>query len=304
VGKRRRRGRGEGSIYRRKDGRWVGQYAVHTDSGKKIKYIYGKTRKEVAVKLAKAIADKDAGMVFDAGSLRAGDYLDRWLDAIRDTVRQRTWQRHEEVVRLHLKPSLGNTKLDRLNALQVQSLYRAKLDAGLSPRTVRIIHATLHKAIKQAVKWSLVPRNVTEAVNLPRPPKSEIRPLTLEQVKVLLKATEGNKLEALYVLAVTTGLRQGELLGLKWEDVDLEAGTVRVCRTVFNGVVSPPKTARSRRSVRLAKAAVRVLKRHRECQPDGPSEWVFPSRVGTPISCHNLINRSWKPLLRDASTFA
>ena len=105
---RKRREKGEGSIYRRKDGRWVGEYEV---DGKR-RYIYGKTRKEVAGKLTKAMADRDAGMIFDAGSLRVGDYLDGWLDSIRDTLRRRTWTRHEEVVRLHLKPSLGGIRLD------------------------------------------------------------------------------------------------------------------------------------------------------------------------------------------------
>jgi integrase len=150
-----KRGWGEGPIYRRKDGRWVGQYEV----GGKRRYIYGKTRKEVAGKLTRAMTDRDAGMTFDAGSLRVGDYLDRWLDSIRDTLRRRTWIRHEEIVRLHLKPCLGGIKLDRVNPLQVQSLYRSKLDSGLSPRTVQIIHATLYKALKQAVKWTLIPRN-------------------------------------------------------------------------------------------------------------------------------------------------
>ena len=107
-----RRGKGEGSIYRRKDGLWVGQY--ETGGGKK--YIYGKTRKEVAAKLAKAIADRDNGTVFGAGSLKVGEYLDRWLDSIRNTVKYRTWQRHEEVVRLHLKPSLGRIRLNSLHS--------------------------------------------------------------------------------------------------------------------------------------------------------------------------------------------
>jgi integrase len=156
-----RRGRGEGSIYRRKDGRWVAQYEV----GGKRRYIYGKTRKEVATKLTKAMAERDAGMVFDAGSLRLGDYLDGWIDSIKDTLRRRTWIRHEEVVRLHLKPSLGIMKLDRVNPLQIQSLYRSKLDSGLSPRTVQIIHVTLYKALKQAVKWTLLPRNVADSVD-------------------------------------------------------------------------------------------------------------------------------------------
>ena len=107
----------------------------------------------MAARLAKAIAERDAGVVFDSGSLKVGEYLDRWLDAVRDTVRQRTWQRHEQVVRLHLKPVLGNVRLDRLSALQIQSLYQAKLNSGLSPRTVQIVHVTLHKALKQAVRW-------------------------------------------------------------------------------------------------------------------------------------------------------
>jgi len=222
-----RRGRGEGSIYRRKDGRWVGQYDLPTDLGKKTKYIYGKTRKEVAAKLTKAMADRDAGMVFDAGSLKLGDYLDRWLDSIRDTLRRRTWTRHEEVVRLHLKPSLGNTKLDRVSALQLQSLYHSKLDSGLSPRTVQIIHATLYKALKQAVRWLLVPRNVADSVDPPKALKREMKPLDEGQVKRLLKAVQGDTLETLYVLAITTGMRSGELLGLRWEDIDLQAGPSR-----------------------------------------------------------------------------
>ena len=294
-----RRGRGEGSIYRRKDGLWVGQYTVQTADGSKTKYIYAKTRKDAATRLAKAIADRDVGLVFDAGSLTVGAYLDRWLNAVRDTVKQRTWQRHEEVARLHLKPALGSIRLESLNALQVQSLYRAKLDTGLSARTVQIIHATLHKALKQAVRWSLIPRNVAGSASPPRPPKREIKPLTLEQVKALLRVAKGDKLEALYVLAVTTGMRQGELLGLQWQDVDLQAGTLQVGRTIFNGVVSAPKTDRSRRSIRLTQTALHALKQHREKQ-EQVSEWVFCSRVGTSISAHNLNNRSWKPLLAAA----
>jgi integrase len=216
---------------------------------------------------------------------------------VRGTVRERTWQRNEEIVRVHLKPMLGGTKLDKLDALKVQTLYGAKLESGLSPRTVQIIHTTLHKALKQAVRWSLIPRNVAEAVDPPRPSAKEIRPLGVEQVKKLLVAAKGDKLEALYVLAVSTGLRQGELLGLKWEDVDLEEGVLRVRRTVFNGAVNAPKTARSNRSVRLTSEAIRALRDH---QDGGGEVWVFSSRVGTSLSTHSITNRSWKPLLRKA----
>ena len=104
--------------------------------------------------------------------------MGRWLDAIRGTVRERTWRRSEEIVRIHLLASLGTTRLDKLNALQLQTLYSSKLDSGLSPRTVRTIHTILHKALKQAVQWSLIPRNITEAVNSPREEKKEIKPLS------------------------------------------------------------------------------------------------------------------------------
>ncbi len=144
----------------------------------------------------------------------------------------RTWKRHEELTRLHVIPGLGSAKLDKLNALQVQSLYRKKLDSGLYPTTVRKIHATLYKALKQAVRWQLVPRNVCDSVTPPRATKVEIEALTKEQVKRLLDTVRSDGLYALYVLACTTGMRQGEILALKWDCVDFEAGTVRVKRTV------------------------------------------------------------------------
>ena len=288
-----KRGNGEGSVYRRKDGLWVGQYVIKTPEGTKTKYIYSKSRKEAAANLAKAIADRDSGLVFDSGSLSVEEYLIRWLNAVRGTVRERTWKRSEEIVRIHLVPSLGKTRLDRLNALQLQSLYRSKLESGLSARTVRMIHTTLHKAMKQAVKWSLIPRNVTEAVNPPREQKKEIRPLDEDQVKRLLKAAEGDKLEALYILAITTGMRSGELLGLRWEDVDLEAGTLQVRRTVFNGQIEAPKTQKGKRSIKLTQTSITALRKHPRV-----SKWIFCTKAGTPMSVHNLHRRSWKPLLK------
>ena len=169
-----RRGNGEGSVYRRKDGLWVGQYKVQTPNGTKTKYIYSKLRKDAAAKLAKAIADRDSGLVFDSASLTMEAYLGEWLDSVRGTVRERTWKRSEEMVRIHLVPALSATRLDRLNAHQLQSLYSSKLDSGLSARTVRMIQTTLHKAMKQAVRWSLITRNVTEAFDPPREQRLEM----------------------------------------------------------------------------------------------------------------------------------
>ena len=150
-----RRGKGEGSIYRRSDGRWVGQYEVN---GKR-RYVSGKTRAEVSKRLTKAIAERDAGIVFDAEGLTVGEYLARWLDTVRDTVKTNTWKHHEINVRVHLCPSLGSTKPDKLNPFQVQSFYRRKLDDGQSPASVLKVHGTLSKALKAAVRWRVLPLN-------------------------------------------------------------------------------------------------------------------------------------------------
>jgi integrase len=157
-----------------------------------------------------------------------------------------------------------------LTPAHLRGLYREKLDAGLSPRTVKYVHVTLHKALKQAVMDGLIPRNATDAVKPPQVRREEMHPLAPEQVKLLLEAARGDRLEALYVLAITTGLRQGELLGLKWEDVDLEDGTLQVRRTLATTKGGPqltsPKTKGSRRTVRLTQWTVYALRSHLERQ--------------------------------------
>lgn len=290
-----KRTNGEGSIYQRKDGRYVGQYEVE---GKR-RYIYGSDKNEVRTKLTKALADRDAGLVWDSQDLTVGEYLSVWLDSIRDTVGPRTWKRHEEIKRLHIEPTLGKIRLDKLNPLQVQSLYRKKLNEGRSATTVRKTHITLYKALKQAVRWQLLPRNVCESVTPPREQRPEIIALTEEEVKCLLFAAKDDPLYAFYVLACTTGMRQGELLALRWEYVDFNAGTIQVRRTVWQGKVYPPKTPRSRRTVRLSQIAIRALWDHRQKQtPD--TEWRFPNRAGQPMDCHNFIYREWKQLVKKA----
>jgi integrase len=243
-----RRVKGEGSVYKRGDGRIVREYR---DANGKRRYVSGKTKTEVKAQLRKLLADRDEGIAYDSENLTVGAYLDRWLEATKGSVRDRTWERHEQAVRLHLKPTIGNVTLDRLNALQVQGVYGRKLEAGFSPRTVEIVHLTLHKALRQAVRWTLIPRNVAEAATPPRPVGKEIKPLSRQQVRSLLAASRGDKLHAFYVLAVTTGARNGELLALQWRDVDLDAGTLQVRRTVWGGVVSPSKTAAGNRTIRL-----------------------------------------------------
>jgi integrase len=178
----RKRGNGEGSITKRKDdGRWMARYTVHTAAGRERKTIYGKTRAEVAEKLAKAVMDRAGGLVFDAGTLRLLEYLERWLaDSVRGTVRATTYENYSYLVRTYTVPSLGCVKLKALTPAHVQRFYREKLDSGLAPRTVQYLHTLLRKALKQAVKWGMVPRNVTDAVDAPRPAKKETKYFSFE----------------------------------------------------------------------------------------------------------------------------
>ncbi len=309
-----KRANGEGSITRYKDGRWCGRYTVHTADGPKRKAVYGKTKAEVRAKLTKALAERDSGLVFEAENPVVKSYLERWLeDSVKDSVKQGTYESYEYMVRRHLVPAFGSKRLRNLSPAQVQNLYRQKLDSGLSRRTVQLIHTTLHKALKQAMKWGLVPRNVAEAVDAPRPQKKEIHPLAPEQVKRFLEAAQGDRLEALYGLAVTSGLREGELLGLRWQDVDLERRAVRVrqqlTRTKTGLSFTTPKNGKGR-NVAIMDLTVAALKAHRNRQADERSKmgdlWqdthlVFTSITGTPLDVGNLTNRSFRPLLERAS---
>jgi integrase len=311
----RKRGNGEGSIYRRKDGRWVGQYTVYTAKGPKYRYIYGKTRAAVAEKLSKAIAARSSGFVSDIGNRTLGAYLDRWLaDSLRGTVRASTCERHEINVRVHINPSLGNVRLKGLTPAHVRGLHREKLDSGLASATVRKIHSTLHKALSQAVSDGLIPRNAAD-VKAPRPAPKEMRPLSEGEACTFLDVarTSGDRFEPLYVLAITTGLRRGELLGLRWEDVDLERGTLRVGRSLVREegrhTVGETKTRRGRRQVNLTPRTVNALKAHRKRQLEERMRLaetykdhglVFSTSIGTPVNPENLVNRSFKPLLEKA----
>src|SRR5215207_10070502 len=318
MGKSKQSGNGTGTVYprRNKEGRITGYRGSYFTSDGRRRYLSAKTKTEARRALRKAMADADRGLIFDADSLKVGECLDRWLaDSVSDTVKATTFERYEQITRLHLKPTLGTVKLKALTPAHVRSLYREKLEAGLSARTVRYIHTTLHKALKQAVMDGLIPRNVTEAVNPPQPTREEMHPLTPQQAKVLLQTAHeaGDSLEALYVLAVHTGLRQGELLGLKWEDVDLEDGSLQVRRTLATTKAGPqltsPKTKGSRRTVRLTQSTVNALRSHLERQLEeigrAGSLWrenglIFASEAGDPLDRRYVTNHRFKPLLKRA----
>ena len=305
----RRRGNNEGSIYRRKDGYWVGQYGVQTAEGTKTRYIYGKHREDVREKLTKAIADRDGGFIFDDKNMSVGEYVKRWLDdSVRGSVRASTYSSYEGQVRRYIVPAIGRIKLGKLTPAHVQHLYREMQDRGLSPRTVRYTHAVLRRALKQAKRWGMVDRNVAEDVDPPRLKRDEIHPLDRGQTRTLLEVAEGDRLHAFYVVAVTAGLRPGEMLALRWSDVDLEVGTLRINRVLSDGEFTTPKTPRSRRKIELSNIARVALRAHRKRQLEWQMKkaglWkdhglVFPSTVGTPLSHRNVV-RSFKTLLKRA----
>jgi integrase len=312
-----RRGNGEGSITRhKKSGLWMARYTVETPTGPKRQTIYAATRKEAAEKLAKALSNRADGIVVDDKNLTVGDYLDRWLsDCVRGTIRESTYSRDKYLVINHVKPSIGRVKLKNLNALHLQSLYRERLDSGLSGSTVQKIHHVLHKALTQAMRWDLIPRNPAVSVKAPTPTPKEMHPLSVLEARQLLEAARGDRLEALYVLAVHTGMRRGELLGLKWGDVDPDLATVRVRRTLTRGedgrgyVVGAATKSGKGRHIRLTPRAVEALKRHRARQAKEKlkvgglyrdQDLVFAGEGGNPINPSNLRNRSFKPLLERA----
>jgi integrase len=311
-------GNGEGSIYpHKKNGKKVGyrgSYVVHTAEGPKRRYVSGKDRDEVRRKLTEAMANRDKGLIYNDENLTLGYYLDRWLsDSVYGTVRESTFSRDKSLVTNHIKPSIGRVKLKNVNALQVQSLYRERLDSGLSPSTVQKIHHVLHKALAQAVKWNLIPRNPSDSVKAPTPTPKEMRPLSATEARTLLKTATGDRFEALYVLAIHTGMRRGELLGLKWADVDLDNATIRVRRALTRKgtgyVLGELKTKGSRRSVRLTQKSVEALRSHRARQTQEKlrvgslyqdQDLVFAGEGGGFVNPSNLRQRSFKPLLKGA----
>jgi integrase len=316
MARKKQKGNGAGTVYphKNKEGKVIGYRGSYFGPDGKRRYVSAKTKGEAERALRRVMTDAERGLVFESGTITVEEYLNRWLtDSVQGTVRATTFERYEQITRKHIVPEIGRVKLKALTPAHVRGLYREKLEGGLSPRTVQYVHVTLHKALKQAVRDGLIPRNATEAVKPPQVRREEIRPLTPEQVKVLFEAARGDRLEALYVLAVTTGLRQGELLGLKWDDVDMQAETLQVRRTLTRAkggpVLSAPKTKGSRRTVKLSQTALEALRRHLARQLEEidrvGSLWrenglIFASEIGEPLSRQYVTAHRFKPLLKRA----
>jgi len=266
--KRKRRGQGEGSIYYREDEkRWVASFIG--EDGKR-RYRSGKTRKEAYEKFQQALQEQKQGKLITGTHQTLRQYLEYWLDAVckPPALRISSYEKYRKLINTYILPALGHIPLQKLTPQHVQALYRKKGDDGLSSKMINSIHGVLHKALGNAVRWNLVSRNICDLVSPPRIVKPTIESLTMEQAHKLLEAVRGHRLEVLLIVALTTGIRRGELLALRWSEVDLEEQRIQVRRTVdyitrYGYVETEPKTAAGKRLIALPYFVANILKQHR-----------------------------------------
>ncbi len=318
-----KRANGDGNIRKRKDGRWEGRYVVgrDPDSGKMItKNVLGKTQAEVKEKLRKAIEDSKQLDYTKEGKYTVGQWMDEWFEAYAKVkVRPSSHQTYKGYIDNHIKPNIGDIPIEKLTSLTLQKFYKKlltegrvprieseKQPKGLSPKTVRNINQVISSAMDMAVKHKLILFNPTDGCELPRVEHKEMHTIHAEQLGAFLREAKESGVYELYYLDLATGLRRGELLGLKWEDVDLTHGVIHVRRQVarVNGEVKevPLKTKNSYRNISISQDAVDMLKemeKHKTC------DYAFPSPNGGPISpdsvrhmLHRVLKRAGLPAVR------
>lgn len=299
------------SVRRRHGNSWEINVNLGYDpaSGKRLRLfttVHG-SRRDAEAEERRLLRERDTGSVADPHRLTVADYLAKWLqDYARPNVALKTLERYEDIVNRHLVPALGSLPLAKLKPLHIQDYYGKALQSGrldgrggLSPKTVLHHHRVLHLALKQAVRWQLLNRNPCDAVLAPRPLPREMHALDEVQTLTLLDGAVGTELHAPLVIAASTGLRRGELLALRWQDVDLAAATLAVRQSVVESRAGDlsfklPKTPKSRRVVALPQMAVRILMEHHRSQLE------TKLAIGSAYADHNLVfprldGRPWSP---------
>jgi len=304
--------RGTGTMRQRADGRWEGRYWQLGPHGEwRRSSVQGRNKADVERQLRAAIVGRDAGAVTaPTGKLTTGEYLRDFLVAVEPTVRGRTFDSYSGIVRTHLLPRLARVPLAKLGPLDVQRLDSELLAAGASPKTVRNVHSLLFSALDRAMRFRLIASNPAALVQPPRLAHREMTALTLAEARTVLEAAESDDLAALWRLAIAAGLRQGELCGLRWPDIDLDAGAVSVAaaleqRTGRKPVGAETKTTRSRRTVPLDAATVDALRQHRAGAITAALEvglgydtngWVFRRTRGEGPLTMSIVWKAWRKL--------
>ena len=311
-----KRANGEGSIRKRKDGRWEGRYTAGHDpaTGKQIfKSVLGKTQAEVKEKLKKALVEAGQIDFTKSGKYTVGTWMDEWFENVaKIKVRPSSHQTYRGYIDNHIKPSIGNIPLEKLTTMDLQKLYRTLLTkgrverieaenqpSGLSAKTVRNINQVISSALDLAVAQKIIPSNPTDACELPKVEHREMQTIPEEQLQAFLAEAKATGVYEMYYIELATGLRRGELLGLKWQDIDWKNGIIKVRRQIarVDGqiVEAPLKTKNSYRTVTISPQAIEVLKRQRAKTHD---QYVFPSPNGGPISPDSVNNMLKRVLAR------
>jgi len=305
-----KRGNHEGSIHKRSNNTWRAQISLQ---GRRIS-ITTKTKSEAMAWLRKMQEEVENGLSFESTQLTLKRFMDEWLVTVEQTLRFSTFSQYKQMTHQHIIPYLGNYRLRDLTPDQIQRMYNDMVKQGKGYRTIHLSHAILHRALVQAVKLGLLLRNPDDATIPPKPKRKEMQFLDEGQVQRLLITAERmeDRFFALYYLAIATGMRLGEMLGLKWDDIDLEQGILKVQRQLTrckNGYeFTTPKTKAGIRQINLGSKAIEVLQSHRQrLQAEkliAGGSWkdhnmVFPSTIGTPMNRCNL-NKRYKNVLKKA----
>jgi integrase len=296
----------------RADGQWEATVSLGYDAhGKRIRRaVFGRTKQEAQEALRKLQTDHALGRLTDAGKFTVADYLTLWLDqTARVKVAAATYDRYKLIVDRQLKPHLGALRLNKLTTFHVSQLDAILEKQGESPRQRQMAQVVFGTALRDAVRKKLLAFNPVADAARPRPPKKEMTVWDAGQVRRFLAAAEADRLYALYVVALDTGMRQGELLALQWPDVDFEAGAVTVQRSLSDVrgklAIKPPKTAAGRRRIVLSRFAVDALHEHRKRMlaegRDVKAGIVFCSTAGTYPRRYNLTHHSFRKAIRRAS---
>jgi integrase len=309
--KRKRRGHGEGGVYQREsDGRWVGSVTVgRTPEGKqKRRVVYGATKQEVLAKLREVQSLHAAGTLADPSALTVEGWLRHWSETVGKTKRGATQERRQVYIDKHIVPYVGGIRLARLQLVHLES-WLAELERdGRSDWTRHQAATVLGTALRRAVKTKLIPFSPAADLVKPRPKEREVEIYTEEEANRLLDSSRPHRLHALYVLALTAGMREGELLALHWPEVDFEGGAVKVVRTLRAAKggfsLEPPKSKRSRRTIDLPRVALDALHEHRKRMlaegRDVKAGPVFVTRTGNFMSRSNLVRQVHRPMLHRA----
>jgi len=302
--------RGAGSIYLRKDGR----YAAEIKLDGKTRTFYGRTKKEAYEKMQQALYEQKQGTLITGPQQTVKQYFEYWLENVhKPLIRPITYVNHQGIVKNHILPTLGHLKLRNLKPEHIEALYANKLKDGYEPSTIHNFHEILSDALGHAVRRGLLARNVCEVVSSPRVAKREDTVLTKMQAQKLMEVAKGHRFEVLILVAVTTGMRKGELTALKWQDVDFTTMCLHVRHTAYRlpkcgFVENEPKTDSGRRTIFLPRIVLDALKQHKarqdEVKQQAGIKWknlnlVFPNTVGNYQNAPYL-NELFSRLLKEA----